>query len=54
MGSSLAYHLASMRNTGSGIVVVEKDSSYKTASATLSAGGVRQQFSLRENVLRSL
>ena len=54
MGSSLAYHLASMRNTGSGIVVVEKDSSYKTASATLSAGGVRQQFSLRENVLMSL
>ena len=35
-------------------MVVERDSSYKTASATLSAGGLRQQFSLLENVQMSL
>ncbi len=54
MGSSLAYHLAAARGTGEGIVVVERDSSYKAASAVLSAGGIRQQFSLRENVQMSL
>ena len=54
MGSSLAFHLASLRGTGEGIVVVERDSSYQRASATLSAGGIRQQFSLRENVQMSL
>lgn len=34
--------------------MVERDSSYQTASATLSAGGIRQQFSLLENVQMSL
>ena len=54
MGSSLAYHLAAARGTGEGIVVIERDSSYKVASAMLSAGGIRQQFSLRENVQMSM
>ena len=54
MGSSLALHLASLRGTGEGITVVERDPTYQTASATLSAGGIRQQFSLLENVQMSL
>ena len=54
VGSSIAYHLAAMRGTGEGIVVVERDKSYRKASAMLSAGGIRQQFSLRENIDMSL
>lgn len=51
MGSSIAYHLSSMgcRN----VTVIEKDPGYKHASAMLSAGGIRQQFSVRENILMS-
>lgn len=55
MGCSTAYHLARQRgDDGSGIVVVERDPTYARASATLSAGGIRQQFSLRQNVEMSL
>ena len=53
VGSSTAYHLArdapSLR-----IAVVERDASYTHCSAPLSAGGIRQQFSMRENILMSL
>ena len=44
MGSSIALQLAARRRDLN-IVVVERDSSYKWASAPLSAGGIRQQFS---------
>ena len=57
VGSSTAYHLARQRGgDGSGIVVVEKDPSYQSrlCSAVYSAGGIRQQFSLPENVKMSL
>lgn len=55
MGSSTAYHLAKIRNgDGRGIVVLERDPTYARASAMLSAGGIRQQFSLKENVEMSL
>jgi FAD-dependent oxidoreductase domain-containing protein 1 len=55
IGSSTAYHLAISRGgDGKGIVVVEKDPTYARASATLSAGGIRQQYSLKENVQMSL
>ncbi|KAL7564111.1 hypothetical protein ACA910_012383 [Epithemia clementina (nom. ined.)] len=54
IGCSTAYHLAKMRgDDGRGIVVVEKDATYAHASATLSAGGIRQQFSLKQNVQMS-
>jgi FAD-dependent oxidoreductase domain-containing protein 1 len=48
VGSSIAYHLSTMGIKN--IVVIEKDSGYKFASAMLSAGGIRQQFSVKENV----
>ena len=57
VGSSTAYHLARQRGgDGSGIVVLEKDPSYQSrqCSAVYSAGGIRQQFSLPENVKISL
>ncbi|KAL9187442.1 hypothetical protein ACHAXT_001545 [Thalassiosira profunda] len=56
VGLSTAFHLASEHRGGDGsdIVVVEKDPSYAKSSATLSAGGIRQQFSLKENVEMSL
>mmetsp|Transcript_28160 Transcript_28160/g.77407 ORF Transcript_28160/g.77407 Transcript_28160/m.77407 type:complete len:445 (+) Transcript_28160:185-1519(+) len=55
MGCSTAYHLAHQRNNnGDGIVVVERDPTYAQASAMLSAGGIRQQFSLEQNVRMSL
>jgi hypothetical protein len=47
VGLSTAYHLASRyrHGDGSGIVVVERDPTYTRSSATLSAGGIRQQVS---------
>ena len=52
VGSSVAYHLA-MAGVKD-IAVVERDPCYKMASAVLSAGGIRQQFSLPENVELSM
>ena len=52
VGSSIAYHLA--RAGVQDIVVIERDPAYKTASAVLSAGGIRQQFSIPENVELSM
>eukprot|EP00980_Cylindrotheca_fusiformis_P011041 scaffold2535_cov126-Cylindrotheca_fusiformis.AAC.3 len=54
VGSSTAYHLSTLRQTGSDIVVLEQDPSYQSSSAMLSAGGIRQHFSLEENVRMSL
>jgi hypothetical protein len=64
MGLSTAYHLALCRhgdnvngndkNNSNGsscsITIVEQDPTYAHSSATLSASGIRQQFSLKENV----
>lgn len=52
VGSSVAYHLA-MAGVKD-IAVVERDPCYKMASAVLSAGGIRQQFSLPENIELSM
>ena len=52
MGLASAVHLA-RRGVGQDVVVIERDASYKYCSALLSAGGVRQQFSLPENILMS-
>jgi FAD-dependent oxidoreductase domain-containing protein 1 len=56
IGSSTAYHLAQQQRggDGTGILVVEQDPTYQSSSAMASVGGIRQQFSLKENVQMSL
>jgi len=49
IGSSISYNLVNDGFDGD-ILVIEKDSTYEFASSTLSAGGVREQFSLPENI----
>ena len=48
VGSSIAYHLAKLAPRR--ILVIERDNTYRLASLSLSAGGIRQQFSLPENI----
>ncbi|XP_071567708.1 FAD-dependent oxidoreductase domain-containing protein 1 [Temnothorax nylanderi] len=55
IGSSIAYWLKQkIYRDEFKVVVVEKDPTYTKASTTLSVGGLRQQFSLEENILMSL
>lgn len=54
IGSSIAYYLKERAREGLRIVVLEPDCTYAKASTTLSVGGLRQQFSLEENILMSL
>ncbi len=53
MGSSVAYHLLAAEPSLK-LAVVERDPNYTRASTSLSLGGVRIQFSLKENILISL
>ncbi len=52
MGSSIAYHLVNDGFKGR-IAVFEKDPTYERSSTTLSAGGIRRQFSTEVNVRMS-
>ncbi|KAF5293093.1 hypothetical protein FQA39_LY13703 [Lamprigera yunnana] len=55
VGSSIAYFLKEKTGpTGLRVVVVEKDPTYSKCSTVLSCGGLRQQFSLSENIQMSL
>ena len=53
IGSSVAYHLA-MSAPELKVAVVERDPNGSFSSAPRSAGGIRQQFSLKENIELSL
>jgi FAD-dependent oxidoreductase domain-containing protein 1 len=53
VGSAVAHHLGAS-GAGIDIAVVERDPTYTYASTVRSAGNVRVQFSLRENVLMSM
>ncbi|XP_058452207.1 FAD-dependent oxidoreductase domain-containing protein 1 [Malaya genurostris] len=54
VGSSIAYWLKKRARDGLNVVVVEKDPTYQKASTCLSVGGLRQQFSIVENIQMSL
>ncbi|KAK4015385.1 FAD-dependent oxidoreductase domain-containing protein [Daphnia magna] len=55
MGCSIAYWLKQRgHDNGLRVIVVEQDPSYTRASTVLSVGGLRQQFSLPENIEMSL
>lgn len=54
VGSSIAYWLKKRARAGLNVVVVEKDATYQKASTCLSVGGLRQQFSVVENIQMSL
>ncbi|KAM4620176.1 FAD-dependent oxidoreductase domain-containing protein 1 [Polymixia lowei] len=56
VGWSIAYWLKKkeMMRGAVKVIVVEKDPTYSRASTVLSAGGIRQQFSLTENIHLSL
>ena len=54
MGSATALFLAADPAFRGRILVVERDPTYRAASAALSWGGLRQQFSTPENIAMSL
>jgi len=54
IGSSVAYWMSQWNPRNSKIVVVERDPLYTRASTMLSAGGIRHQFSVPENVQLSM
>ncbi|XP_053970852.1 FAD-dependent oxidoreductase domain-containing protein 1 isoform X2 [Hylaeus volcanicus] len=55
IGSSIAYWLKNrVYDKEMKVIVVEKDPMYTKASTVLSVGGLRQQFSLEENIEMSL
>ena len=54
MGSAIAYFLLANPAFGGRVLVVERDPSYAACATTRSWGGVRQQFSLPENIKMSI
>ncbi len=54
MGCAIAYFLAAEERFDGSILVVERDPCYERCATTRSWGGIRQQFSTRENILMSL
>ncbi|GFO49573.1 FAD-dependent oxidoreductase domain-containing protein 1 [Plakobranchus ocellatus] len=54
IGSAVAYWIKERNPKGSNVVIVERDPMYTRASTMLSAGGIRHQFSIPENVQLSL
>lgn len=54
LGMSAAYWLKQRNPEGYTVTLVERDPTYTRAATVLSCGGIRQQFSLEENIKMSL
>ncbi|CAG2104745.1 unnamed protein product [Medioppia subpectinata] len=54
IGSSIAYFLKQRAPQSFTCAVIERDPTYTRASTTQSIGGIRQQFSLKENIMMSM
>ncbi|CAG2170187.1 unnamed protein product, partial [Oppiella nova] len=54
IGSSIAYFLKQRAPQSFSCAVIERDPTYTRASTTQSIGGIRQQFSMKENILMSM
>ena len=54
MGCATAYFLAASPDFSGSVVVVERDPTYQSCSATRSLGGIRQQFTTPENIRMSM
>ncbi|CAG0916337.1 unnamed protein product [Notodromas monacha] len=52
IGTATAFHIKQIHSKVN-VLVVEKDPTYAKASTTLSVGGIRQQFSVPENIMMS-
>lgn len=53
IGSATAYFLAAHPGFDGRVVVIERDPTYADCTTSRSVGGIRQQFSTRENILLS-
>jgi len=53
MGAAIAYWLGRF-HIGAPVTVVERDPAFTQASTVLSVGGIRQQFSIQENIRMSM
>jgi glycine/D-amino acid oxidase-like deaminating enzyme len=50
IGAAIAYFLKSVEGFAGSVALIERDPAFRTSSTTLSASGIRQQFSTPENI----